>query len=66
MLSKEIKQLSVAERILLAEEIWDSVSSRKIAASKDEIKYVKSRIHEIDNGKNISRTWDEVKAGLRK
>ena len=66
MLSKEIKQLSVAERILLAEEIWDSVSSRKIAASKDEITYVKTRMREIDSGKSKSRTWEEVKAGLRK
>ena len=66
MLSKEIKQLSVAERILLAEEIWDSVSSRKIAASKDEILYVKARIREIDNGKLSTRTWDEVKTELRK
>ena len=65
MLSKEIKQLSVAERILLAEEIWDSVSSRKIAPSKDEVKYVKTRMLEIISGKSKSRTWDEVKAGLR-
>ena len=64
MLSKEIKQLSPAERILLAEEIWDSIASRKIAASRDEIEYVKTRMMKISSGKTKSTPWEKVKLGL--
>jgi putative addiction module component (TIGR02574 family) len=66
MISKEIKRLSVAERIVLVEEIWDSVSSRRISAAKDEISYVQARMREIKNGNKSTRTWDEIKADLRK
>jgi putative addiction module component (TIGR02574 family) len=64
MLSKEIKGLSVAERILLVEEIWDSVASKKIKPGKDEIIYVKNRLLMIKDGKSKSRSWDSIKGEL--
>lgn len=64
MLSKEIQRLSSAERILLVEEIWDSIASRKIAARKEEIEYVKTRLSKIESGKSKVKSWDKVKAEL--
>ncbi len=64
MLSKEIQQLSSAERILLVEEIWDSIASRKVAARKEEIEYVKTRMAKIESGKSKVKSWDKVKTEM--
>ena len=62
-----IQQLSVAERIQLAEDIWDS-----IATAPETLGLTKSQQHELDNRLEAHRqdsdagsSWAEVKARLQ-
>ena len=64
---KEIKQLDISERILLAEEIWDS-----IAAEQEQIKMTQAQKDEIDKridaykkSPSEGSTWEEVKKRIK-
>jgi putative addiction module component (TIGR02574 family) len=59
-LASRIKKLSIAERILLVEEIWDS-----IAKENEAFKLSKRQKAELDRrSKSFTqgRTWEEIKA----
>jgi len=62
---KEIKKLSVEERILMVEEIWDSIAedtaSEKLQISEEEKKKILDRFEEYKSGKQKTYSWDEVK-----
>ena len=63
-LARQIKKLSVAERIILVEEIWDS-----IAEENEAFKLTKAQKAELDRrSKSFAggRTWEEIKAGFSK
>ena len=66
MKSLGIDQLSVTERILLVEEIWDS-----IAATPEQVPLTKAQATELDRRlaayeaePHAGSTWDEVKVRL--
>lgn len=61
--SREIKKLSVAERILLVEEIWDS-----IAADQESVKPTEAQRQELDRRLEAYHTspeegssWEEIR-----
>ena len=63
---QEILKLSVAERLRLVEDIWDSV-----AASPDTLPVTDAQRHELDRrlaayGSNptAGRTWEEIRDSL--
>ena len=61
-----IDRLSVAERILLVEEIWDSIaeevnSSELTPAQKDELD---RRLAAMESDPQAGSPWEEVKARL--
>lgn len=63
----EIEKLSISERILLVEEIWDS-----IAASPDEVPVSQAQQEELDRRVQAyrenpegGRSWDQVKARMK-
>ncbi len=61
-----IDQLSVAERILLVEEIWDSIAeevnaSELTQAQKDELD---RRLAAMESDPQAGSSWEEVKARL--
>ena len=62
---KEIKKLSVEERILMVEEIWDSIAedttSEKLQISEEEKKKILDRFEDYKSGKQKTYSWDEVK-----
>jgi putative addiction module component (TIGR02574 family) len=65
---EEIEQLSVAERVQLAEEIWDS-----IAATPDLLPLTEAQRAELDRRlalhegePNRTIPWDEVRAKLQR
>lgn len=65
---KEIRQLSVEERILMVEAIWDSIAEDtegEDSLTEEQEKELARRIelHESGNGKTY--TWEEVKAKLK-
>lgn len=61
-----IERLSVAERMLLVEEIWDSiaadVANEKVPAAHQE--ELQRRLAEDDQSPEAARPWEEVKAEL--
>ncbi len=65
--SSEIKKLSVAERILLVEEIWDSITAEpemmEVTASQK--KELDQRLANLEAGPDQSRSWEEVKSDLK-
>ncbi|MHC4880770.1 MAG: addiction module protein [Planctomycetota bacterium] len=63
----DIRQLSVAERLLLVEEIWDSISDEPDSWSlspgqRDELQ---RRVDAHQASPNEGSSWQDVKAGLR-
>jgi len=67
---KEIKLLSVEERILMVEVIWDSIAEDSDSSDVDFLteeqkKELDRRIDLHESGKGKTYTWDEVKARLK-
>jgi len=63
-LSKQIKKLSLPERILLVEEIWDG-----IARENESFELTTAQKEELDRRSQSSsqgRTWEEIKAEFLK
>jgi len=63
-LSKEIRKLSIPERILLVEEIWDSIASENEAfelsdAQNDELD---KRSRSFQENPSQGRSWQDIKA----
>jgi len=67
MKSLGIDQLSAAERLLLAEEIWDSIGEEEDAAPLTEAQRedLQRRIAEYEANPRAGSSWEEVKARLR-
>jgi putative addiction module component (TIGR02574 family) len=62
---RNIDQFTNAEKIILAEQLWDSVSKKDIELS-DEIKQeLDSRMEDLENGKMQLYTWEEVKSHIK-
>lgn len=63
-LRNEINNLSISERILLVEEIWDSIAKENGAfdltqSQKDELD---RRIESYKKNPHQGRTWEEIKS----
>jgi putative addiction module component (TIGR02574 family) len=63
-LARQIKKLSVAERIILVEEIWDSIAKENEAfkLTKSQKDALERRSRSFSGG----RTWDEIKSDVLK
>ncbi len=60
----EIKNLSKygnAEKIVLAEQLWDSISKNEIQISDEIKKELDIRLQNLEDGKSELYAWDEVK-----
>lgn len=62
---KNLSKYSNAEKIVLAEQLWDSVSKKDLEISDDVKQELDSRIQNLEGGKTELYTWDEVKAHLK-
>lgn len=62
---KNLSKYSNAEKIVLAEQLWDSVSKKDLEIS-DELKIeLDIRLKNLEEGKTELYTWDEVKKHLK-
>lgn len=63
-LSKEIKKLSLAERIVLVEEIWDTIAleNEAFALSDSQKKELERRSHSFASDPSLGRSWEDIKA----
>lgn len=59
----EIKQLDVTERILLVEEIWDSIANEQenVGLSAYEKEVLDVRLASLEQDSNMLLSWDEIK-----
>lgn len=63
----EIKKLSVAERIVLVENIWDSIvdSNQELSLSQEQKEELDKRLEEYEKNPNNTSNWEEVKKTVR-
>ena len=59
----DIHSLSTQERILLAEELWDSVRTKsdEIEVTPEQIELLESRLTALASDGNFGDTWENVK-----
>jgi putative addiction module component (TIGR02574 family) len=63
---KDLNKFSNAEKIALAEQLWDSVSKKDITLSEEIEKELDERILLVEEGKTEYHTWQEVKNKIDK
>jgi putative addiction module component (TIGR02574 family) len=63
---KDLDKYTNAEKILLAEELWDSVAKDKLELSDALKEELDRRIALVEEDKTEFYTWEEVKKRLRK
>ena len=61
----DILGLSVAERIAMAEAIWDSIKKEEVSLSSVQLDELDHRMALHDRGDMPYVSWDEVKTELR-
>ena len=66
METKDFSKYSNAEKIILAEQLWDSVSKKEIEISSEIETELDRRIQLLEEGKTELYSWEEVKTHLKK
>ena len=63
LLSEQIMPLTVAERLQLIEEIWNSISNdeSEIALTSAQQEEIERRLASYTDSKNQSKSWQEIK-----
>ena len=58
-----IQALSIPERILLAEQLWDSVrvKSDEIELTPDQIQLLEARLSALESDNDLGDFWEDVK-----
>jgi len=62
---KNLSKYSNAEKIVLAEQLWDSISKKELEISDELKKELDIRLKNLEEGKTELYTWDEVKSYLK-
>jgi putative addiction module component (TIGR02574 family) len=65
---EEIWKLSVAERLQLVEDIWDSIAQENasIELTEAQVEDVDRRIAELERDPGSTKTWSEVRERLER
>ncbi|MET0399927.1 MAG: addiction module protein [Longimicrobiaceae bacterium] len=65
-LLSDILKLSVAERIQLVEDVWDSIAAEpeELPLTEEERQEMDRRLADVDANPGVGRPWAEVKARL--
>lgn len=61
MKTKDLSKYSDAEKIFLAEQLWDSVSKKDIQISNEIKTELDLRLQKLEEGKSRLYSWAEVK-----
>lgn len=64
----ELENLSVSERIILAEALWDSIANQenKIELTSEQKQELDIRLSRIGKDHDIGSTWSEIKKNIVK
>jgi putative addiction module component (TIGR02574 family) len=65
-LVEQIKKLSIPERILIVEDIWDSIalSNDELSLTKDQKAELNHRLNDYNNSKLNGSDWKSVKTRI--
>ncbi len=63
---QEILDMSVAERILMMEKIWDSIDPNEILTSNSHAQELDRRLERYEKGEISFVTWQSIKNELNK
>ncbi|MCL6460698.1 putative addiction module component, TIGR02574 family [Flavobacterium micromati] len=58
---KDLNKISTAEKIVLVEQLWDSVSKKDIVVSPEIKSELDFRLQKVKEGKAEYFTWQDVK-----
>ena len=61
---KEIKKLSVTERISIIEEIWESIDKGGLSVSDSQKLEVRERVERYRKGETNFFSWDQIRTEL--
>ena len=61
---KDLSKYSTTEKIILAEQLWDSISKKDLEISEEVTMELDHRIQMLEDGKTELYTWEEVKSRL--
>lgn len=63
----EIKMLTISERIVLVEEIWDTIEQEQdsLLLSEYEKSIIDERLTSLENNPQDILSWDEIKNRIR-
>lgn len=62
---KNLSKYSDAEKIVLVEQLWDSISKQSLETSDEIKKELDNRLERLEQGKSELFTWEEVKAHMK-
>jgi putative addiction module component (TIGR02574 family) len=62
---KNLSKYSNAEKIVLAEQLWDSVSKKDLQISEEIQRELDIRLQKFEEGKSELYSWDEIKNHLK-
>lgn len=62
---KDLSRYSNAEKIVLAEQLWDSISKNELEVSDELKNELDIRLQILEEGKTELYTWEEVKNHLK-
>lgn len=62
---KDLDKYTSAEKIILAEQLWDSISKKDVELSDEVKKELDMRLQNLEDGKSQLYSWDEVKKLLK-
>jgi len=62
---KNLSKYSNAEKIVLAEQLWDSISKKELEISDELKKELDIRLQKLEEGNAELYTWEEVKKYLK-
>ena len=61
---KEIKKLSVQERISIIGEIWESIDKKGVQVTEAQKLEVRERVERYRKGETIFFSWDQIRTEL--
>lgn len=62
---KDLQKYSNAEKILLAEELWDSITKKELELPDETINELDLRLKKLEEGDTQLYTWQEVKERIK-
>lgn len=62
---KDFSKYSNAEKIVFAEQLWDSISKKELEISDEIKKELDIRLQNLEDDKSELYSWEDVKAHLK-